>query len=75
MPRYALLRLGQFTLAECTFLGGLALIFHREPGSIFWPISVGLIVPTLFAEPYFTGPRLAIANSIAQVGTYFSSGI
>ena len=71
--RYIKVRIVQFVAAELILLCGLWLIFGKIDGTIFWPLSVGLALPTLFTEPYFTGPRTALATAIAQVASYFSS--
>lgn len=71
--RYTKVRITQFVVAELLLLVGLWVIFGRVEGTIFWPLSVGLALPALFSEPFFTGPRAALATAMAQVASYFSS--
>lgn len=67
--RYKRVRLIQFVVAEALLLGGLALVFREIPGTIFWPLTTGLIVPLVFLEPNFTPLRGALASAAAQIGS------
>lgn len=70
---YARIRIVQFVLAEIVLFIGLYLIFGQIQHNVFWPLTIGLALPTLFGEPYFTAPRPALFTAVSQIGTYFAS--
>lgn len=71
--RYSQIRILQFASAELVLLIGLYLIFGEINPSLFWPLTIGLALPTLFSEPYFTPPRAALITAVSQIGTFFAS--
>ena len=69
----ATIRLYQFLISELILNIGFGIVFHHFQSQLIWPISAGLIVPVLFSEPFFTGPRIAIVTTVSQVATYYSA--
>ena len=64
--RFSIVRAVQFRVAEFILLIGLTLVFDKVVGVFFWSLTLGLVIPTLFSEPYFTGPRIALATSVIR---------
>lgn len=71
--RYTAIRIVQFGLAVAVLAIGMWISLDHIYANLFFPIALALIVPTLFSEPYFVGPRMAVATSASQMGAYFSS--
>lgn len=65
--KYSQIRVLQFVIAELVLIAGLFAIFGQINPNFFWPIIIGLALPTLFSEPYFTPPRAALITAISQI--------
>jgi len=70
---HARYRVIQLLVAELALVMGLLLVFRSLPSSLFWPLSAAFLISVVFAEPYFTAPRTAIATAMSQVGGYFAA--
>lgn len=70
--KYSRYRILQFGVAELVLFVGTYLIFGGIEHSIVWPLTIGLAIPTLFGEPFFTPPRAALITAVSQIGSYFA---
>lgn len=71
--QYIRVRFAQLVIATAILIVGSWVLFSGFKADIIIPVLVGLILPVLFSEPYFTGPKTALVASIALVASYFSS--
>lgn len=68
---YSRIRIIQLFIAELVIFGGSYFIFGGIEHNIVWPITIGLVIPMLFGEPFFTPPRAALFTAVSQIPAYF----